>query len=93
MPASPLKSADIMRFLAAKNANKGCASCGGMGVHIYSEEKEDSRMLLMATKFPGNEIDGARTIEIVMLCCDNCAAVRPHQRQPIIDWLAKNRQS
>ena len=92
MSSAPLKSTDVMRFLAAKNANKGCASCGGMGVHIFNEEIEDARMLLVAPKFPGTEIDGAKTIEIVMLCCDNCAAVRPHQRQPIIDWMAKNRQ-
>ena len=80
-----------MRFLAAKNANKGCSACGGTGVHIFNEEKEGARTILVAPKFPDFEVVGATTVELVMLCCDNCAATRMHQRQPIVDWLSQNR--
>lgn len=86
----PLDESDILRFLKAKNAAKPCPSCGGSSYDKHDEKTNNSRIVAVATKFPGSDIIGADAIDLVMLGCSNCAFVQFFARTPIVDWLGKS---
>lgn len=88
MPA--ISKADVGRFLEAKGATKPCEACGSVDAGNWDEVSQNSRVVLSAPKFPGVEIFGADAFGTIMIGCNNCGAVRLHNRGVIEAWLQAN---
>jgi hypothetical protein len=86
----PLRISDIIRFLEAKGAKARCVACGSKHFGTFDECEPDARVAFKAFKFPGYDATGAKAIDVVLLVCGNCAAIRAYARKPIVDWAAEN---
>jgi hypothetical protein len=86
----PLKISDIIRFLEAKGAKARCVACGSKHFETVDEFEPGARVALKAFKFPGYDVNGAKAIDVILLVCGNCAAIRTYARKPIVDWAAEN---
>jgi hypothetical protein len=85
-----ISKADVGRFLESKGATKPCEACGGVNFGIWDEIGQNSRAVIAAPKFPGMDIGGADGFEALICGCENCGAVRLHNRTIIANWLQAN---
>jgi len=87
---SKISLKELTRALKGKGAAAPCNSCGGKDFNISDEDVYDARAAIPYFRFPGWDLGGAKTIDVVMMVCESCGTIRLVHRPTLAEWLAKN---
>jgi ferredoxin-like protein FixX len=92
---SALNSKDVIRYMLAKQPNGKCVSCGNTSFDIVNEQNTDQnglegRAALTIFPFPDYDIMKAKSMDVVVLGCTNCATLRFLTRKMVAEWVDGN---